>query len=700
MNGDGSIDAADFEIIDRDHYEKEEGETGYLSELDIDGDGIIDADDYNYILENHDGSYVGDPEYKEYMDRDDDGEIKQSDADWFANASYHGDWDHAFKRNMTLKSNGHFPYSLNLHDTNLDLNKFELYVDDCMSFTTDMPQFWGDSGATLDINGGYLDVWNNLVFRTASQNSGAGQNMYLKDGAVVIGGNFNFGQIGCYDTIWMTNAADYLEIYGNWNYITLTDMEGKWTAGAIDFLGPIWEVNEQSGPKSIYSSGDHSILFYYEGGRQTILWDNCITYIDEEDGSLNTQRTFNFENDGLIFPYGYSEDLYWFRPWWRPYDEPDYTLYRKGFEMGDGVYPPTGNYTKTFVDLAVKSPGMDTDFVRTYNSMNTEEGSFGIGWDFNLDVSKIIQPADNYYQVVLPNGSNTTFKKNCSKFECLNKHSQMEQNGDGYIVTLTDQTKYYFNGDLELYKMEDLHEDAIEISKIDVNNVRTITDSTGREYKIYYTSNDVHKRITKIEDTVAGRIVEYTYNSDNQLVSAKSILGAVESYGYDSNGHLNKITNCYNEVTEEMVYHKDGRVDNLSNSSGLKQVYQYDKAHKNTSIKEYDHDKYIKETKCDYDEKLAVKTNIVYTDGKTYELEKAQYTKDSENKNKYDEVEFYTDENGNKTQNKYDKNGNITEVINPDGSKQRSRYNCKNFLTVFIDECNNVTLKEYDDSGV
>lgn len=636
------------------------------------------------------------------MDKDDNGTIEPSDVTWFEDA-YNGDldWDYAFKRNIRVYGNGEFPYSLNLHDTNLDLNGCAVKVKDCMSFTTDMPQFWGDSGATLDINGGYLDVWNNLIFRTAAQNSGAEQNMYLNGGEVYIGGDFNFGQIGCYDTIWMTDAADYLQIWGNWNYITLTDMEGKWTAGEIDFLGPIWEVNETSGPKSIYSSGEHKILFYYEGGRQTILWDNCITYIDEEDGSLNTQRTFNFDNeDGLIFPYGYSEELYWFRPWWRPYEEPDYTLYRKGWEMGDGVHPPTGNYTKTFVDLTVKSPGMDTDFVRTYNSMNTEEGSFGIGWDFNLDVSKIIQPADNYYQVVLPNGSNTTFKKNGDKFECLNKHSIMEQSGNEYVITLEDQTKYYFNSDLELYKMEDLHDDAITIGKIDGNNVRTVTDSTGREYKIYYTSKDAHKRITKIEDTVSGRIVEYSYNDKKQLVSAKSILGATETYGYDSNGHLNKITNCYNEVTEEMVYHKDGRVDNLSNSSGLKQVYQYDKAHKNTSIKEYDHDKYVKETKCDYDEKLAVKTNIVYTDGKTYEIEKAEYTKDSEGKNKYDEVEFYTDENGNKIQNKYDKNGNIIEVINPDGSQQRSRFNGKNFLTVSVDECNNVALKEYDDTGV
>ena len=362
------------------------------------------------------------------MDKDDSGTIDNADVAWFSaayKASGDLDWDHAFKRTLIMQESGAFQGSLNLHDTDLNLNGCSLYVGDCMSFTTDIPKFWsGNQGATLNISNGYLEVSNNLVFRTASPDGwggNAGQNMRLNGGTVVIGGDFNFGQANCYDTIWMTNSADWLEVYGNWNYITLTDMEGKWTAGNICFFGPIWEVNEASGPKSIYSSGSQVIHFGYEGGKQTVLWDNCETYINNEDGSLNTERTFNFDG-GIDFIYDFTAENYWFRPWWRPYDEPDYTLYRKGWEMGDGVHPATGNYTKTFVDLAVKSPGMDADFVRTYNSTNTEEGSFGIGWDFNLDVSKIIQPAENYYQVVLPNGSNTTFKQNGTKFECENAH--------------------------------------------------------------------------------------------------------------------------------------------------------------------------------------------------------------------------------------------------------------------------------------
>ena len=56
----------------------------------------------------------------------------------------------------------------------------------------------------------------------------------------------------------------------------------------------------------------------------------------------------------------------------------------------------------------------------------------------------------------------------------------MEKNSSGYVVTLNDQTKYYFNNKLEMYRMEDPHGDTIEISAIDGNHVRTVTDSTGR----------------------------------------------------------------------------------------------------------------------------------------------------------------------------------------------------------------------------
>ena len=730
LNGDACINHLDMYIMASFvGYDSSE-----ISDLDFNGNGIIDEEDLNsyisiiyqsmdvywYNLDlNHNGVIdENDAEFLEaaaklrgpsdnyyaYMDKDDSGTIDNADVEWFSaayKASGDLDWDHAFKRTLIMQESGAFQGSLNLHDTDLNLNGCSLYVGDCMSFTTDIPKFWsGNQGATLNISNGYLEVSNNLVFRTASPDGwggNAGQNMRLNGGTVVIGGDFNFGQANCYDTIWMTNSADWLEVYGNWNYITLTDMEGKWTAGNICFFGPIWEVNEASGPKSIYSSGSQVIHFGYEGGKQTVLWDNCETYINNEDGSLNTERTFNFDG-GIDFIYDFTAENYWFRPWWRPYDEPDYTLYRKGWEMGDGVHIATGNYTKSFTDLSIESPGVQSDFIRTYNSTSNEEGSFGIGWDFNIDVSKIVKPAAGYYQVVLPDGSNTTFKDNGKGgFECLNAHSTMTKSGNEYTITNAAQSKYHFNTNGELDWVKDAEGNVLTISSM-TNNQRIVTDSTGRTYTITYNGNKEHSRITSIEDTAAGRVVTYAYNGDFQLVSATSVSGGTESYEYDGKGRLCKITNCYDEMTDQIVYNENGSVNWLTNASGLKQVYTYDKVQKQTGLKEYDGDTLIKTFTYDYDEKYAVKTNTVETDGQTYDVDKITYNM-IDDENKYDEMSESVDIMGNTTKYDRDANGNVIKTTNADGTYTLANYNDKNSVIAEVDESGNATIKAYDSNG-
>lgn len=726
INLDGVINDYDYKLLE-DSGASEEELADFKSELsgvrqsdkwvyiynhEMTGDIYVNADDYSEGINkiNTDAQKRGRSEnYFEYMDKDNNGTIEPSDVKWFTDA-YSGDldWDHAFKRNMKVLASGEFPYSFNLHDTNLDLNGKTISVADCMSFTTDMPQFWSGNGATLDINGGKLLIQNNLVFRTASPDGwdgSTGQLMKLNGGKVYIGGEFHLGQVHCYDTLLMTNPADELWVWGNWRYVTSADMEGKWTAGKIWFLGPEWTVNEDSGKKSIYSSGTQSIIFGYDGGKQTIIWDNKDTYINNEDGSYNTERRLNFDYEyGILFTKEFTSDNYWFRPWWRPYDEPDYTLYRKGWEIGDGVHIATGNYTKSFTDLSIASPGVKSDFVRTYNSMNDEEGSFGIGWDFNIDVSKIVIPAQGYYQVVLPDGSNTTFKDNGNgEFECLNAHSTMIKSGNTYTITNAAQSQYHFNADGELDCVKDANGNTLTISE-KTNNQRTVTDSTGRTYKIHYRDVSGHLRIEKIVDVNSDnndpRTVKYTYNNDALLVSAESVSGGIETYEYDGNGRLCKITNCYNEMTDQIVYNDNGSVNWLTNSAGLKQEYTYDKAFKQTGLKEYDGDRLVKTFTYDYDEKYAVKTNKVETDGQTYDVDQITYSTDENGENKYDEIAKSMDIMGNTTEYKRDANGNVIKTTNPDGTFTLARYNEKNMPIIQADESGNVTIFEYDESNV
>ena len=741
LNGDAYINHLDMQIM--------ESLIGYdsseISDLDFNGNGVIDEEDLNsyisiiyqsmdvywYNLDlNHNGVIdENDAEFLEaaaklrgpsdnyyaYMDKDDSGTIDNADVAWFSaayKASGDLDWDHAFKRTLIMQESGAFQGSLNLHDTDLNLNGCSLYVGDCMSFTTDIPKFWsGNQGATLNISNGYLEVSNNLVFRTASPDGwggNAGQLLNINGGLVIIGGDFNFGQANCYDTMLMTVPGGEVDIYGNWNYNTLTDMEGKWTAGTIYFEGPTWEVNEKSGEKSVYSTGDHVISLYYPEGVQTILWDNRYTYIYDENGNPTTKRHLNFDYydeeydmSGLYFPLGYSPDRYHIRPWFpeddAPY-EPDYTLYRKGWEIGEGVHIATGNYTKSFTDLSIESPGVTSDFVRTYNSISTEESSFGIGWDFNIDVSKIVKPTAGYYQVVLPDGSNTTFKDNGKGgFECLNAHSTMTKSGNEYTITNAAQSKYHFNTNGELDWVKDAEGNVLTISSM-TNNQRIVTDSTGRTYTITYNGNKEHSRITSIEDTAAGRVVTYAYNGDFQLVSATSVSGGTESYEYDGKGRLCKITNCYDEMTDQIVYNENGSVNWLTNASGLKQVYTYDKVQKQTGLKEYDGDTLIKTFTYDYDEKYAVKTNTVETDGQTYDVDKITYNM-IDDENKYDEMSESVDIMGNTTKYDRDANGNVIKTTNADGTYTLANYNDKNSVIAEVDESGNATIKAYDSNG-
>lgn len=687
----------------------------FIYNHEMTGDVLVNSDDYdnginkiNIDARKHSRS----DNYFEYMDKNNDGTIDDFDVSWFEaaySASGDLDWDHAFKRSLKMLSSGMFPYSFNLHDTNFDLNGCVLYVADCMSFTTDIPQFWANNGATLDINGGLLMVENNLVFRTASPDGWSGttgQLLDLNGGQVIIGNEFHFGQVHCYDVLEMTDTNDFLMIGGNWRYVTSQDMEGKWTNGQLWFLGPEWAVNEESGAKSVYSSENHTIVLGYAGGKQNVLWHNPLDFIDNEDGSLATNRTFNFDGvdeygwyEHLLFINPFTPENYWIRPWWRYSYGYDYTLYRKGWEIGDGVHIATGNYTKSFTDLSIASPGVKSDFVRTYNSMSNEEGSFGIGWDFNIDVSKIVIPAPGYYQVVLPDGSNTTFKDDGNGgFECLNAHSKMTKSGDEYTITNAAQSQYHFNSESELDWVKDANGNTLTISAKE-NNQRIVTDSTGRTYTITYNGNDEHSRILSIEDDEADRTVTYEYNGDFQLVSATSVSGGTEKYDYDENGRLCKITNCYDEVTDTIVYNSNSSVNWLTNAAGLKQEYVYDKLEKQTGLKEFDGSKLVKTFTYNYDEKLAIKTNTVETDGKTYEVDKITYSM-VDGENKYDEMSESVDIMGNTTKYDRDANGNVTKTINPDGTFTLAKYNDKNMPIIQADESGNITICQYDETGV
>ena len=104
----------------------------YLYNHDMNRDGIVDENDNDANMLNYYAAMQGRTEnYYEYMDKDDSGTIDEADVAWFSaaySASGDLDWDHAFKRTLIMQESGAFQGSLNLHDTDLNLNGCSLYV--------------------------------------------------------------------------------------------------------------------------------------------------------------------------------------------------------------------------------------------------------------------------------------------------------------------------------------------------------------------------------------------------------------------------------------------------------------------------------------------------------------------------------------------------------------------------------------------
>ena len=161
----------------------------------------------------------------------------------------------------------------------------------------------------------------------------------------------------------------------------------------------------------------------------------------------------------------------------------------------------------------------------------------------------------------MPDGSNTTFKDNGKGgFECLNAHSTMTKSGNEYTITNAAQSQYHFNADGELDWVKDAEGNILTISSMS-NNQRIVTDSTGRTYDYLAIKNILGLSVLKIPPQVVWLLI---CNGDFQLVSATSVSGGTESYEYDGKGRLCKITNCYDEMTDQIVYNDNGSVNWLT----------------------------------------------------------------------------------------------------------------------------------------
>ncbi|EPR08089.1 right-handed parallel beta-helix repeat-containing protein [Ruminiclostridium papyrosolvens] len=371
-----------------------------------------------------------------------------------------------------------------------------------------------------------------------------------------------------------------------------------------------------------------------------------------------------------------------------------------------GINSATGNYSRTYTDLTVVSPGFDIAFSRTYNSQNDKASSLGKGWTFSyegsvkdeeytyvdfLDGTTKTAINSNIKAVTLPDGKMLSFSVNTDgSFTANNSRYTLKKQADGtFILTAKDQSKYLFNSSGYLVKMQDKNGNAVTLNVDSNGRVQGVTDQVGRHYTVTYENG----LIKKIIDEASNRTVAYDYTS-SRLTKVTDPMGNPTFYYYDSDGFVTEVRDSGNKLIEAVTYNHSGenkdKVNNITDVNGNVLTYSYDNINRRTTIT----DSKGRTSRQEYDIFYSI-TGSTDAEGKTSVYE---YSKES-GINKYAEESSVRDRNGNTTKYDRDGKGNITKITNPDQTTKAMTYDSNNNLTSEKDESGKYTFYIYDSEG-
>ena len=363
---------------------------------------------------------------------------------------------------------------------------------------------------------------------------------------------------------------------------------------------------------------------------------------------------------------------------------------------GNGTNAPTGNYSRTFTDMSISSPGFSLDFNRSYNSGDDRQnGPFGQGWTFGFESN--IKDYDGIIPIKLvrlPDGSVQTFDVNSDgTFTARDNRNTLERKENGtYLLTTKDQNQFGFNSNGYLEFMKDKYGNTVSIEVDSDGKVRGLTDQTGRHFIVTYENG----HITAIKDDVSGRTVRYEYEN-GLLTKAYDPMNNVTGYSYDAQGYLKEIRNSSNKLTEAIQYiNTEGenlhKVDKTTDVNGKTQTYTYDNVNRKTIIT----DNNGRQTVKWYDSAMFVTNQRDYEE----KIETTEYDTGSDGVNKYGEEKALTDRNGNTTQFDRDERGNIKKITYPDLTTKEFEYDDRNNVIKEKDQQGRYTFYIYDAAKV
>lgn len=356
-----------------------------------------------------------------------------------------------------------------------------------------------------------------------------------------------------------------------------------------------------------------------------------------------------FENNCKIRAYANSIVLYY-----EVIDELDDKFLTHDIDMGRAGTVHINDYTNDLYlvreELALDGNIMPVSITRTFNnSKNNELSSAGAGWHWNYVSTLTRIRSLNMYKWTLEDNSVIYFEQNSD-----GKWIEQGSNGDGYVLELGDDTNIISSQDSEytyifdntshkLITINDEHNNSTSLTYNDDYGLNTITDGIGRTYSftsaILSNNRYINKIAVKDSNGTAVKLdgsndvyLQYSYASVGSL--ANRYLSKVAyrdgksvTYGYDSNGNINKITDIdgtyltieYNENGKVLSYTKytsDGQHILDSCTFEASQAYQRMFTDIDGNI-----------TRQQYDANLNVISSIIGDEGYFFEYDELQQEK-------------------------------------------------------------------------
>lgn len=234
-------------------------------------------------------------------------------------------------------------------------------------------------------------------------------------------------------------------------------------------------------------------------------------------------------------------------------------------------------------DISVNGTRGSIPVVRTYRTLSTNPGPFGIGTSLNYayQLDSYTPQSASVVNLFFPDGSAFPFTRNAETGDQLTNDTVpallgavMTTNSDNTTdLRWKDGTVWHFipiiqivNSGSFLSSITDSNGNVTTItwSSPPQAQITQVTDPAGRNLTFIY---DGLNRIMSITDPI-GRKVQYGYNPQGMLASVTDPAGAVTQYTYDSQNRLTKITDAREIVTVQNTYDANGRVSQQTAADG------------------------------------------------------------------------------------------------------------------------------------